>query len=130
MTGRAYCLAKPHSFETYLLSQQPLARQACRYSPHLARHPGEPPSVLAQKPWHVLSRSEQLFASAGAVRARTSAAVAQSPARISGKLSHFCLPTRLNTLANAKGVSAYLQSGAGVNIRKPSKSGGLRQQGL
>jgi hypothetical protein len=27
--GRPYCLAKPHSFDTYLLSQQPLARQAC-----------------------------------------------------------------------------------------------------
>lgn len=81
--GRAYCLAKPHSLDTYLLSQQPLARQACRYSPHFARHPGEPPSVLAQKPWHVLSRSEQLFASARAVRAKTSAAAAPSPAHIS-----------------------------------------------
>ena len=42
--------------------------------------PGEPLSVLAQKPWQVLSRSEQLFASAGAVSARTSAAAAQSGA--------------------------------------------------
>jgi hypothetical protein len=79
---RVYCLAKPHSLDTYLLSQQPLARQACRYSRHFARHPGEPPSVLAQKPWQVRIRSEQLFASAGALSARTSAA-AHSPAPIS-----------------------------------------------
>jgi hypothetical protein len=81
--GPAYCLAKPHSLDTYLLSQQPLARQACRYSPHLARHLGEPLSVLAQKPWQVLTRSEQLFASAGAVSAKTSAAAAPSPAHMS-----------------------------------------------
>lgn len=76
---RRYRRAKPHSFVTYLLSQQPLARQACRNSPHFARHPGEPLSDLAQKPWQVLSRSEQVFASAGAVSTRISAA-AQSAA--------------------------------------------------
>jgi hypothetical protein len=31
------------------------------------------------------------------------------------KLSHFCLPSRLSTRANAKRVSAYLQSEAGVS---------------
>jgi hypothetical protein len=89
MTERAYCLAKPHSFDTYLLSQQPLARQACRYSPHFERQPGEPLSVFAQKPWHVLSRSEQLFALAGALSARTSDMAAQSPAHISQSFGKF-----------------------------------------
>ena len=48
------------------------------------------------------------------------------------KFSHFCLPSRLNPRANAKRVSAYLQSGAGVNTHKPSNSGGSRrrQRGL
>jgi hypothetical protein len=85
----AYCLAKPHSFDTYLLSQQPLARQACRYSPHFLRRPGEPLSVLAQKPWHVLSRSEQLFASAGDASVNISAAAQESLAPPSKKIRNF-----------------------------------------
>src|SRR5277367_241835 len=84
-----YCLAKPHSFDTYLLSQQPLARQDCRYSPHFARHPGEPLSVLAQKPWHVLSRSEQLLASAGDASMNITAAAQESPAPQSKNLRNF-----------------------------------------
>jgi hypothetical protein len=110
--GRAYCLAKPHSLDTYLLSQQPLARQACRYSPHFAKHPGEPPSVLAQKPWHVLSHSEQHFASAGAANARTNAAAAPSPANMSESFRKSASPIR-KQCGNAKRVSAYLQSEAG-----------------
>jgi hypothetical protein len=80
---RRYCWTSPHSFATYLLSQQPLARQSCLYSPHFARQPGDPLSALTQKRWHVLSRSVQLFASAGALSARTSAAAAPSPAHMS-----------------------------------------------
>ncbi len=112
--GRAYCLAKPHSLATYLLSPQPFARQACRYSPHFAKQPDEPPSDFAQKPWHVLIRSEQLFASAGVAKASVSAAAAK-PAHTSDGLRKFAsiIPKQCG---NAERMSAYLQSGLGVSV--------------
>jgi post-segregation antitoxin (ccd killing protein) len=44
---------------------------------------------LAQKPWHVLSRSEQLLASAGAASVNISAAAQESLAPQSKNLRNF-----------------------------------------
>jgi len=70
---------KPHSFSTYLLSQQPLARHVWRYPPHADMQAGEPASLRMQNFRHTLSRSLQVFASAGKTNASASMPIAHAP---------------------------------------------------
>jgi hypothetical protein len=108
--GRAYCLAKPDSLETYLLSQHPLARQACWYSPRFARQPGEPPSDFAQNPLAGLEPLRAAFCIRRRDQSKNQRRGGAERGAHKRKFSQICLPGRLNTLANAKGVSADLQS--------------------
>ena len=94
----AYCLAKPHSLETYLLLRSNRSRgRPCRCSPHFARHPGEAALRLGAKALAGFEPLGAAFASAGALSAEQRQRPRHS-APISEKSAQICLPTLANPL--------------------------------